>query len=253
MQAIYPKIRVMLNLDKLKGIIFDYGGTIDSNGKHWAEVLWEAYEDNQVPVTKKDFRDAYVFGERYLATNYIIEPSDTFKNLLEKKVDLQINWLIEKGFLSKNDKPAQYSLAISSQCYRFASFTLQKAIPVIQKLNEKYPMVLVSNFYGNVKSVLDDFGITHYFKDIIESAVVGVRKPDPAIFSLGVEALGLCPEDVVVIGDSYSKDIIPATAIGCKTIWLQGIGWEEDGLGQKADVIIHDFCELPVFLMPRSN
>lgn len=234
----------MLNLNKIKGIIFDYGGTIDSNGKHWAEVLWEAYADNHVPVDKKDFRDAYVYGERYLAKNYVIEPSDTFKDLLEKKVDLQIKWLIENGFLSESDEVSQYSSAVSNQCYSFARLTLQKAEPVIQKLYEKYPLVLVSNFYGNVKSVLDDFGITRYFKEIIESAVVGVRKPDPAIFSLGVEALGLNPEEVVVIGDSYTKDIVPATAIGCKTIWLEGIGWEEDNNDKTADVIIHNFHEL---------
>ncbi len=234
----------MLDASKIKGIIFDYGGTIDSNGKHWAEVLWEVYEDNQVPVAKKDFRDAYVFAERYLATNYIIEPSDTFKDLLEKKVDLQINCLIEKGFLPKDDKTTRYSLAISNQCYNFANSTLQKAKPVIQKLYEKYPMVLVSNFYGNVESVLDDFGITHYFREIVESAVVGIRKPDPAIFSLGVEALGLSPEEIVVIGDSYSKDIVPATEIGCKTVWLKGIGWEEDNSNHTADIIINNFCEL---------
>ena len=31
---------IMFNLDKVKGILFDYGGTIDSNGMHWAEVIW---------------------------------------------------------------------------------------------------------------------------------------------------------------------------------------------------------------------
>ena len=239
----------MLDISKVKGIIFDYGGTIDSNGKHWAEVLWDAYEDNQVPVTKKDFRDAYVFGERYLATNYVIEPSDTFKNLLEKKVDIQINWLVEKGFLPANAQTAQYAHLVSSQCYHFASAALQKAKPVIQKLYNKYPLVLVSNFYGNVQSVLSDFGIIDYFGEIIESAVVGIRKPDPAIFSLGVKALGFAPEEIVVIGDSYSKDIIPATEIGCQTIWLKGLGWEKnEESGQSSDAVISDFRELESIL-----
>lgn len=54
----------MFNLDKVKGILFDYGGTIDSNGMHWAEVIWMAYEALKVPVSKAVFRDAYVHGER---------------------------------------------------------------------------------------------------------------------------------------------------------------------------------------------
>ena len=45
---------------ELKGIIFDYGGTIDTNSRHWAEVLLEKYQLFQVPVTKEEFREAYV-------------------------------------------------------------------------------------------------------------------------------------------------------------------------------------------------
>ncbi len=40
---------IMFKLDKVKGILFDYGGTIDSNGMHWAEVIWMAYEALKVP------------------------------------------------------------------------------------------------------------------------------------------------------------------------------------------------------------
>ena len=58
--------------------------------------------------------------------------------------------------------------------------------------------------------------------------MVGVRKPDPAIFALGVEALGLRPEEVLVIGDSYKKDILPARSLGCRTAWLKGKGWTAD-------------------------
>ena len=37
----------------IKGIIFDYGGTIDSRGVHWSEVIWQGYEALQVPVSKE--------------------------------------------------------------------------------------------------------------------------------------------------------------------------------------------------------
>lgn len=76
--------------------------------------------------------------------------------------------------------------------------------------------------------MLADEGLRRYFKTIIESAVVGVRKPDPRIFALGVEALSLKPEEVLVIGDSYKKDILPAESIGCHVAWLKGKGWTAD-------------------------
>ena len=111
------------------------------------------------------------------------------------------------------------------------------------------PLVLVSNFYGNIETVLEDFGIRRFFGAIIESAVLGIRKPDPRIFEHGVKALGLLPEETLVIGDSYRKDIVPAESIGCQAIWLKGKGWteEEDAqihpntikhLGEVLDILI---------------
>ncbi len=234
----------MINIKKIKGIIFDYGGTIDSNGKHWAEVIWEAYEDNKIPVSKEQFREAYVYAERYLATHPVIQPDDNFGVLLRKKTDLQINFLREKGYLSDDEKNKEYSQLISAQCYNFAKQTVNAEKELLSALGEKFPMVLVSNFYGNVQAVLADFDLLKYFGEIIESAVVGVRKPDPAIFGLGVEKLALPSEEIVVIGDSYTKDIVPATKNGCKTIWLKGPGWEKDDEDATADVVITDFIAL---------
>jgi len=234
----------MIETNRIKGLIFDYGATIDSNGKHWAEVLWEAYQGCQVPVDKDTFREVYVYGERYLALHPVIKPDFTFKDVLLKKTQLQINWLINNGFLEDNVNSSAFPLAISQQCYTFVIAVLKKARPILEELSSKYPMVLVSNFYGNIETVLKDFGLDSYFGSIIESAVVGVRKPDPAIFALGAEALGLKPEETVVIGDSYKKDILPAKAIGCQTIWLKGPGWEEDQPDATADHVITDFMEL---------
>lgn len=235
----------MFDLQKVKGVIFDYGGTIDSNGMHWSEVLWDAYTDNNVPVTKSQFREAYVYAERYLAKNPVIMPDDNFLALLRKKVSIQFEYLEKEGFLTERSKTQAYILAISEQCYNFVRDLLRKETSLLESLKSRYPMVLVSNFYGNVQSVLNDFDLLKYFDDIIESAIVGVRKPDPAIFSLGVESLGLPASSIVVIGDSHPKDIVPATENGCQTIWLKGRGWDEgEDKDATADLVISDFMEL---------
>ena len=234
----------MIDTKLIKGLIFDYGATIDSNGKHWAEVLWEAYEACKIPVAKEIFREAYVYGERYLALHPVIKPNFTFKDVLLTKTQLQVNWLINNSFITKNTNSSNYPLAISDHCYTFVTDVLKKVKPVLDELSQRYPMVLVSNFYGNIEAVLKDFKLDHYFDKIIESAVVGVRKPDPAIFALGTKALGLQPEKTVVIGDSYKKDILPARTIGCQTVWIKGPGWEDDEPNATADQIITDFIEL---------
>ena len=51
---------------------------------------------------------------------------------------------------------------------------------------------------------------------------------------------------VVVVGDSYAKDIVPAHTIGCHTVWLKGIGWSEEKVDEALpDAIIADLVEIP--------
>ena len=66
--------KIMDTLKNIQGVIFDYGGTIDTNSCHWAEVLWTKYMEHQVPVDKESFREAYVFGERALAKYPFVQP-----------------------------------------------------------------------------------------------------------------------------------------------------------------------------------
>lgn len=231
----------MIDITKIKGLLFDYGGTIDSNGLHWAEVIWLAYEALQVPVSKEVFREAYVYGERTLGKNPIVQPHHTFLDMLRLKCDLQIQWLQQEGHLPVSIQPA---MQLADWCYAYARQAIDRARPILRQLAARYPLVLVSNFYGNIESVLHDFELDGLFGSIVESAVVGVRKPNPAIFQMGVDRLGMQSEEVVVIGDSYDKDIVPATQIGCQTIWLKSIGWAPYRGDETADAVLADFQEL---------
>ena len=56
---------------------------------------------------------------------------------------------------------------------------------------------------------------------------MGIRKPNPTLFRLGVDALEMQPEQVLVVGDSLKKDIQPAEQLGCQVLWLKGKGWTE--------------------------
>lgn len=234
----------MIDPGRIKGVIFDYGGTIDSNGVHWAEVIWEAYRKKEVPVSKDVFRDAYVHGERTLGKNPIVKPHHTFLDMLRLKTDLQIEWLKAADLIPEALATEGLKRRIADRCYAYARKSIDAARPIIDALAQRYPLVLVSNFYGNIKTVLEDFHLDKYFGEIIESAVVGIRKPDPAIFSLGVKALSLTAAEVAVIGDSYDKDIVPASAIGCRTVWLKNVGWADYSGDERADAIISDFHDL---------
>ena len=226
---------------KNRAYIFDYGGTLDTGGCHWGKVLWHAYEERGVPVTEEQFREAYVYAERYLEKHPVVQPDFSFRKTLEKKLELELSYLS-----SLTDcQLTEYVAPLLEKIYAEVVETTAHSREVLCRLKENYPMALVSNFYGNMPVVLREFGLDGLFDSVIESATVGIRKPDPRIFSMGVEALKMQPSEVTVVGDSLSKDMMPARQLGCQTIWLKGEGWTDDWQDETvADRIIGDLSDL---------
>lgn len=221
-------------MDAFKGIIFDYGGTIDSRGDHWSHILWQGWRQAGVEATEEEFRHAYVETERLFAREKIVVCSDTFADLMQKKALWELRYLQKDA----GKDYVKYAPLVAEYCYLYARQCVDEARPVLEALHERYPMVLVSNFYGNIEAVLADMGIRQLFQGIIESAVVGVRKPDARIFAMGCLSLDLPASDVLVVGDSLRKDILPARSLGCKTAWIKGRGWTagEDAAADAAQI-----------------
>ena len=221
----------------IKALIFDYGGTLDTGGNHWEHVLWHAYQRCGVPVSEQLFRDAYVHTERLLGSKNIIQPDFTFRQTLEAKITLQMQ------FLELRDN--SYVPALFEDVYALTQQHTAHSVEVLTRLKSRYVLMLVSNFYGNLPVVLREFGFDGLFLKVVESAAVGIRKPDPRIFQLAIESLGLCPDEVAVIGDSIKNDILPAQHLGCQTVWFKGEQWTDTPSYQTAsERIITDLCQL---------
>ncbi|MCD8297402.1 MAG: HAD family hydrolase [Prevotella sp.] len=230
----------------IKGYIFDYGGTLDTAGTHWGKVLWHAYQNFNIPISEALFRQAYVHAERLLGANPVIKPDFSFYKTLDIKLRLEMEFLMTEGYWNASeDEYVKLHDNILNSVYNGVKNTAQHSRSVINTLSLRYPMVLVSNFYGNIHQVLKEFALDNFFASVIESADVGIRKPDPRIFSLGVKALCLKPDEVRVVGDSFYKDIIPAKKAGCYTAWLKGEGWNNVPYDETIpDMIITDIAQL---------
>lgn len=231
----------MATFPSVSCVLFDYGGTLDTEARHWASVLWDAYRDVRIPITQAQFREAYVFGERALAKAPIVKPRDDFRAMLVRKATQELAWLDFRDIFSTT--PAQRREAaetIARFCDDYARRTLSVSRDVLRRVGERHRLVLVSNFYGNLQSVLSAYGLD-IFHAVVESARVGVRKPDPRIWQLGLDAAECAPQDAAVVGDSFGKDIRPAHSLGCHTIWLQGEGWNGPEAYDPAipDTIVH--------------
>jgi len=85
---------------------------------------------------------------------------------------------------------------------------------------------VISNSNGSVRSILEETGLAAHLDFIIDSAVVGVEKPDPRIFALGLRAAGVAAAEAVYVGDLYSVDVLGARAAGLEGILLDpGAFW----------------------------
>jgi len=92
--------------------------------------------------------------------------------------------------------------------------------PLLERLAARYRLGIVSNFYGNLATVCDNAELTRLFSVIVDSARVGLTKPDPRIFFKAVEELGIRPADATVVGDSLTRDMAGARAAGMRHVWL---------------------------------
>lgn len=230
----------------IKGLIFDYGGTIDTNGCHWGKVLWRAYERCHIPVTEEEFRKAYVYGEQFLEKTPIVKSDYTFYRTLSVKLRLEMEHLCVTGAWNADESELKLKHEeLLEGLYQSTSAIVASARNVLVELKKSFPMVIVTNFYGNMNAVLKEFKLDSLFDAVVESATEGIRKPDFRLFKIGVKALNMPPEEVLVIGDSFYKDVQPAQRIGCKTVWFKGEGWTDKQYDETVpDYIITDFKQL---------
>jgi FMN phosphatase YigB (HAD superfamily) len=235
----------------VRALVFDFGGTLDTNGVHWSEKFYEAYERAGVYVSKLAFEDAYRAAESRIGDR-MLKAEDGLRPTLRLQVSLQFEALTVQGALSAGDLHLARAHRIADGCYDDVRRTICDALPLLREWASRCPLSLVSNFYGNLHCVCRELNIAPLFGAIIDSASVGVRKPDPAIFRLACEALRIPPEDTVVVGDSYTRDIVPAKTLGCRTVWLHGKSWDAQVDTSQADFVIHSVHELQPQLFERA-
>lgn len=84
---------------------------------------------------------------------------------------------------------------------------------------------VISNSNGSVEGTLEATGLAARIDFVLDSSRVGVEKPDPRIFRLGVERAGVTPGEAVYVGDLYSVDVLGARAAGLPGILIDPRGY----------------------------
>jgi HAD superfamily hydrolase (TIGR01509 family) len=86
-----------------------------------------------------------------------------------------------------------------------------------------YQVSCLSNSNGKVSRLLERADLLALLDDVVDSGAVGVEKPEPRIFEIAAERLGLAPSEMVYIGDLHALDVLGPHRVGMHAILLDPI------------------------------
>ena len=152
------------------------------------EDLWALYRDDK--VSKEDLR-----GKRFSNTLLYFKISD---NGLGDEI----------GDYYVHHSPRQTEL-------------FPHAIRVLDYLKDKYQLHVITNGFEEVQHIkLSESKIANYFKEVILSERVGVKKPHPFIFKKAMSIANAKPNNSIMIGDDWYADIYGASRVGMDSIFF---------------------------------
>jgi putative hydrolase of the HAD superfamily len=195
----------------LRAIIFDMGGTLDGDG-HWLDRFVRLYAEHRFDCSRDTIRRGFDHAERCAATDKEIVNAN-----LETLVRRHLAWQFAEIGLDDDGRREAMVSAFVAPVQRAAR---QNADTLAALRRRGLTLGLVSNACGNAQALCDDFGYTPYLSAVIDSRVVGAAKPDPRIFTMALERLGVSAGETMMVGDSYERDVVPAHRLGMQTRWL---------------------------------
>jgi len=226
-------VLIMKNINTL---LFDFGGTLDSDGIHWRIRAYRWIQgERQVEWDVFKVADA-------AAVQALINSGWAHQMNLRETVDFLAAGIFERLNLSDEAK-GRY---VETFCEDVARY-IQRNRLLLENLKHHYRLGVISNNFGNTRGWCDDYKLSPLMEVIVDSAVVGVSKPDAGIFQIALNEMGVAPENAAYIGDSYSRDVVGAKNAGMYAIWLVGNEEKECPDESLVDLTLQSLMELGSF------
>ena len=105
------------------------------------------------------------------------------------------------------------------------TFTFSWVPETLNRLaGQGYQMSVISNSDGRTEMLLNETGLGRYLERVYDSHLLGLEKPDPALFSTALADLGLPPGEALYVGDVFTIDVVGANRAGLGGIHLDPMG-----------------------------
>lgn len=223
----------------IDAVLFDFGGTLDADGLPWKERIRQLYHDEGVAVSRERFDAVYYRADDDLVG--AIAPTLGLDHTVSRLIDSVTHALgIDDATLARR---------VATRFVGDARTGLARNRGLLAALGARYKLGIVSNFYGNLSAVCEEALLSPFFRVVVDSAQVGVGKPDPRIFRLALDRLALAARQVVFVGDSAPRDMAGARAAGLQHIWLVAAPAPPLAPCCPGDQVIHSLRDLEALLL----
>ena len=126
------------------------------------------------------------------------------------------------------------------------------ATKVLDILHSRYPLGLITNGPVDIQNMeIDTLEIRHYFLNIFIEGEMRIGKPHKSVFDGALKAVNCEPEQVLMVGNSFGHDIVPAIEHGWATAWPSSRTGKPEAIptsGPMPDLIISNLSELLPYL-----
>ena len=195
-----------------RAVLFDYGGTLDGEGWHWFDRMLSLYRQAGCDQPEAEIKQAFYAADHAIAEEARLRGYG-LRSLMRRHVELQMEVLGPAG--------RRFGEDVAEGFCAMTEVGWERSRALLSRLRGRVRIGVVSNFYGNLEVLLAEAGLAAALDTVVESACVGVEKPDPAIYRLAAERLGLAPREVVMVGDSFERDVRASRRAGMHAIWLR--------------------------------
>ncbi len=200
-------------MKEVRAVLFDAGGTlIHVDGERVCRAAGRAWD----PV---EFREAESAAVAAVRTFVLKSPASRDAKRLPVYFDTMLSGLgLEAG---PPRREAAGRVAAEHRRANLWSRCADRAPETLEALRGRgYRVACVSNADGRVRGLLEAAGLLLHLEFVVDSAEVGVEKPDPRIFQAAAERLALDPSACAYVGDIYEIDVAGAAGAGMKPILI---------------------------------
>jgi HAD superfamily hydrolase (TIGR01549 family) len=197
----------------IRAVLFDAGGTlIHVDGQRACRAAG-------VPFDAAAFRAAETAAVAAIRRFMLANPASTDFERLPFYLDRMLENLGFAGAQERGD--AARRVAAEHQRSNLWSKAADGAAETLAELaSRRYRIAVVSNADGRVRGLLEAAGLSALLEFVIDSAEVGVEKPDPRIFHAATARMDLAPETCAYVGDIYEIDVVGAAGAGLSPILI---------------------------------